>query len=226
MWTCHFKELKPMESLTIFLDYLVKLIKTCFVLTFKIQISTAFDPISFTAIKGSRYDNYISLSTMVVNNRATFNNLYGAFKCTVPGIYFFSFTALGQPNKELRLSLRVSKFPVITVYSNGPASNTVSGSTLLHLSEGDLVYLFIEKGDITESNQLDHAYTSFSGYQLSDKAPTGFLSGIVGRQSMASASDDRTESSESTDVNSKVQFKPDHKDHIFELMEASDDSDD
>ena len=202
------------------------IVQLSFLICFLVQISTAFDPISFTAIKGSRYDNYISLSTMVVNNRATFNNLYGAFKCTVPGIYYFSFTALGQPNKELRLSLRVSKFPVITVYSNGPASNTVSGSTLLHLSEGDLVYMFIEKGDITESNQLDHAYTSFSGYQLSDKAPTGFLSGIVGRQSMSSASEDSSESSESTDVQGKMQFKPDHKDHIFELMEASDSSED
>lgn len=108
--------------------------------------------------------------------------MYGVFKCTSAGLYFFTFTAMSPEGKDLRISLRTNRIPVVTIYSGSSnAFNSASGSTVLSLSEDDIVYLYVEKGDIYESNQVNRAFTTFSGFQLSAKKPTGFFSALMGR---------------------------------------------
>lgn len=108
--------------------------------------------------------------------------MYGVFKCTSPGLYFFSFTAMSPEGKDLRISLRTNRIPVITIYSGASnAFNSASGSAVLSLSEDDIVYLYIEKGNIYESNQVNRAFTTFSGFQLSEKKSPGFFTSLIGR---------------------------------------------
>src|SRR5438105_11040472 len=123
------------------------------------------DPVAFTAIKGSLNGNYIAFQAVIVNNNADFTSSYGAFKTTRPGTYFFTFTAISPEGSDLRISLRSNGVPVVTIYSGGSTSyNSASGSGLLSLEEGDLVYLYVEKGELYESNRVNRAYTTFSGF--------------------------------------------------------------
>lgn len=51
----------------------------------------------------------------------------------------------------------------------------------MQLEENDLVYLYIEKGEIYESNKINRAFTTFSGFQISASKSGGMFSGILGR---------------------------------------------
>lgn len=82
----------------------------------------------------------------------------------------------------MRISLRSNGVPVVTIYSGGSSTyNSATGSGLLELAQGDIVYLYIEKGDIYESNKMNRAYTTFSGFQICESRPKGFLAGLMGR---------------------------------------------
>lgn len=116
--------------------------------------------------------------------QADFTPTYGAFKCQKAGIYFFTFSAISPEGSDLRISLRSNGVPVVTIYSGGTSTyNSATGSGLLQLAQGDIVYLYIEKGDIYESNKMNRAYTTFSGFQISESRPKGFLAGLMGRNS-------------------------------------------
>ena len=83
---------------------------------------------------------------------------------------------------DIRISLRSNGVPVVTIYSGGSSSyNSASGSGLLQLEENDLVYLYIEKGEIYESNKINRAFTTFSGFQISSAKSRGMFSGLLGR---------------------------------------------
>jgi len=56
---------------------------------------------------------------------------------------------------------------------------------VLTLEEGDLVYLFVEKGDIFESNKVNRAFTSFCGHQISAAKSKGMFSGLLGRNALS-----------------------------------------
>lgn len=108
--------------------------------------------------------------------------MYGVFKCTSAGIYFFTFTCMSPEGKDLRVSLRTNRIPVVTIYSGAANSYTsASGSAAMTLALDDIVYLYIEKGDIYESNQMNRAFTTFSGFQLSETKSSGFFSALMGR---------------------------------------------
>lgn len=140
------------------------------------------DPVAFTAVKGSTNGNYVAFHTLVVNNKADFTPTYGAFKCTKPGIYFFSFSAVCPASGDLRISLRSNGVPVVTIYTGGSRNfESATGSGLLELTEGDLVYLYVEKGEIYESNKISRAFTTFSGFQISEIKSKSFFSRILGR---------------------------------------------
>jgi hypothetical protein len=95
---------------------------------------------------------------------------------------------MSPEGKDVRVSLRTNRIPVVTVY-NGAASsfNSATGSALLTLAKDDIVYLFIEKGEIYESNQVNRAFTTFSGFQLSEKRTGGFFSSLIGRNGLPMA---------------------------------------
>ena len=57
---------------------------------------------------------------------------------------------------------------------------------ILTLEEGDIVYLFVEKGDIFESNKVNRAFTSFCGHQISAAKSKGMFSGLLGRTAHSS----------------------------------------
>ncbi|RWS08485.1 complement C1q-like protein 3-like protein [Dinothrombium tinctorium] len=169
------------------------------------------DPVAFHAIKGGKNDAYISFQAMVTNNKAKFNPLYGVFECEEPGLYLFIFSAMSKLESDLRISLRVNRVPVSTVFAGSKTSyNSASGSAILSLSVKDIVYLFVEKGEIYESNQVNRAYTSFSGVQLSKSKNGGFLSSLIGRDASA-------EFATNSSLNKSV-IETDQNDRIFEHL--------
>ncbi|RWS30084.1 complement C1q-like protein 3-like protein [Leptotrombidium deliense] len=152
-----------------------------FITRLLVTLEALQNPVAFHAIKGAKNDAYVSFQAMVTNNEAKFNPLYGVFECESPGLYFFTFSALSKLENDLRISLRINRIPVATIFAGSRTSyNSASGSALLTLSKNDIVYLFVEKGEIYESNQVNRAYTSFSGFQLSSHTG-GFLSSLIGR---------------------------------------------
>lgn len=56
-----------------------------------------------------------------------------------------------------------------------------SSTALLKLEKDDIVYLFIEEGEIYESSQLSRSFTTFSGFQISKSNNGGFFSSLMGR---------------------------------------------
>lgn len=111
--------------------------------------------------------------------KAHFHPAVGVFKCTSPGLYFFTFNALTHADGDLRINLRVNKFTMLSAYGGGPTPVTVTGSSILHLQTDDVVYLFVDRGDINESNKMSHVFTSFSGVQLSENSGGGILNNLM-----------------------------------------------
>ncbi|XP_074598026.1 cerebellin-4-like [Brevipalpus obovatus] len=162
------------------------------IMLLNVAVSTAFDPIAFTAIRGSMNDNYISFSGLAVNNNnAHFHPAVGVFKCTSPGLYFFTFNALTHADSDLRINLRVNKFTMLSAYGGGATPMTITGSSILQLQKDDVVYLFVDRGDINESNKMSHVFTSFSGVQLSENGG-GLLNNLISVRSVDGQSKTQT----------------------------------
>ena len=82
----------------------------------------------------------------------------------------------------MRISLRSNGVPVMATYSGMSSTfNSVSGGATLQLDVDDLVYLYVEKGEIYESNKANRAFTVFTGFQVSNTRSRGMLSGLLGR---------------------------------------------
>jgi len=181
--------------------------------------SASNDPAAFSAIKGGRNGPYITYQAQVAATNAEFNKLYGVFKCTQAGLYYFSFSAMSHEGRDLRISLRVNRIPIVTAYAGSSSSyNQASASAIVPLAEGDISYLFVEDGDIYESPQVNRAYTVFNGFLISGTANNkgGFLSGLLGRDGGGSGVN--YNSGNSTAGNGTAIAKVDTKDQIEELL--------
>ena len=139
--------------------------------------------------------------------------MVGVFKCTSPGLYFFTFNALTQPDGDLRINLRVNKFTMLSAYGGGPNPVTVTGSSILQLQKDDVVYLFVDRGEINESNKMGHVFTSFSGVQLNEATGNGgLLSNLISTRS----ADDYSTGETSETLNLEM----DEKDKIMEIEKS------
>lgn len=117
-------------------------------------------------IKGRRNATYINFEYIATNVNAELDQSVGAFRCSVPGLYFFTFTALSPRNDHMKIALRKNRQSVTTVYASEKAHTSASGSATLWLKQNDIVYPFIEDGDFVESTANTRALTSFSGFKV------------------------------------------------------------
>lgn len=125
------------------------------------------DEVAFTMTRGRKQDTYIKFEYTPTKVNAEISQDVGAFRCNDAGLYFFTFTALPPRSEILKVSLRKNKIPVTTIYASEIAHSSVSGSMTLWLRPNDLVYPFIEDGEILESTAKTRALTSFSGFKIS-----------------------------------------------------------
>lgn len=109
----------------------------------------------------------------------------------------------------MKLTLRTNRIPVISAYGTGPSSVTISASAILNLKKNDLVYIFVDKGNVYEANKPNMAFSSFSGFRISEAKTHGFFSSLMGRSHESSAF--------FTNVTEDY-FKPDEKDNILTLL--------
>jgi hypothetical protein len=102
-----------------------------------------------------------------------------------------------------------------------------TASTLLQLERDDIVYLFIEEGEFYESTQINRAYISFTGFQISkaiNGGGGGFFSMLMGRNIPTSQDSlppmDSANSSYSTAPKPNYQQKDfvDEGDDIYQYM--------
>ncbi|KAH9377116.1 hypothetical protein HPB48_008281 [Haemaphysalis longicornis] len=88
------------------------------------------------------------------------------FRCSQPGLFYFTFAAMAPTRGSYRISLRKNRVPVVTAFASDTGFSWASNSAVLYLAQNDLVYLYLEDGTIHESTASNRAFTTFSGFQI------------------------------------------------------------
>ncbi|KAH8042302.1 hypothetical protein HPB51_021386 [Rhipicephalus microplus] len=101
-----------------------------------------------------------------LSNRCFFSSLR-THRCSQPGLYYFSFTAMAPSQGSCRISLRKNRVPIVTAFASNSGFSWISSGAVLYLSQGDVVYPYVEDGAIHESSAPNRAFTSFSGFTVS-----------------------------------------------------------
>ncbi|XP_064459404.1 complement C1q tumor necrosis factor-related protein 4-like [Ornithodoros turicata] len=120
--------------------------------------------VGFTMTQAAVDGNYLRFSLVPTNYRADITKELGAFRCNIPGLYHFAFSAMAPSHGAFRMSLRRNRVPIVTSFASDHGFSWTSNSALLYLNPNDLVYLFLEEGDIYESTAVNRAFTSFTGH--------------------------------------------------------------
>ncbi|KAL1441990.1 hypothetical protein MTO96_000988 [Rhipicephalus appendiculatus] len=129
--------------------------------------------VGFTMTQGTQDGTYIRFNRVPTNMIADVTKELGAFRCSQPGLYYFSFTAMAPSQGSCRISLRKNRVPVVTAFASNNGFSWISSGAVLYLSQGDVVYLYLEDGAIHESTAPNRAFTSFSGFTVSTDALMG-----------------------------------------------------
>ncbi|XP_075539728.1 complement C1q tumor necrosis factor-related protein 4-like [Dermacentor variabilis] len=131
---------------------------------FAVQEASAM--VGFTMTQGTQDGTYIRFNRVPTNMIAEVTKELGAFRCSQPGLYYFSFTAMAPSQGSCRISLRRNRVPVVTAFASNNGFSWISSGALLYLSQNDVVYLYLEDGAIHESSAPNRAFTSFSGFAV------------------------------------------------------------
>ncbi|KAH7958441.1 hypothetical protein HPB49_001801 [Dermacentor silvarum] len=145
---------------------------------FAVQEASAV--VGFTMTQGTQDGTYIRFKRVPTNMLAEVTKELGAFRfvlidtyslavrlrCSQPGLYYFSFTAMAPSPGSCRISLRRNRVPVVTAFASNSGFSWISSGALLYLAQNDLVYLYLEDGTIHESSATNRAFTSFTGFAV------------------------------------------------------------
>ncbi|KAL3240934.1 hypothetical protein MRX96_047886 [Rhipicephalus microplus] len=123
--------------------------------------------VGFTMTQGTQDGTYIRFNRVPTNMIADVTKELGAFRCSQPGLYYFSFTAMAPSQGSCRISLRKNRVPIVTAFASNSGFSWISSGAVLYLSQGDVVYPYVEDGAIHESSAPNRAFTSFSGFTVS-----------------------------------------------------------
>lgn len=122
--------------------------------------------VGFMMTRGRVDGTYINFEIVATNVHAELSREVGAFRCTEPGLYYFTFSAIAPRDSSLRVSLRKNRIPMVTLFASANSHTSVMGSMVLLLIKNDIVYPFVEDGQIYESVAKTRALTSFSGFRV------------------------------------------------------------
>ena len=90
----------------------------------------------------------------------------GQFAAPYSGTYHFSWAALSPAHKQLKLALIRNGQEQAASWADQTGYQTASGSAILTLRRGDMVYLYVGEGEVYESSKSSTGYATFSGYRV------------------------------------------------------------
>ena len=88
----------------------------------------------------------------------------GEFRVPASGTYVFSWSALSTDNSHLQLALMRNGLEMASSWADRQGYQTASGTAILTLRRGDVVFLSILEGEVHESRT--RGYTTFSGHRI------------------------------------------------------------
>ena len=90
----------------------------------------------------------------------------GQFAAPYSGTYHFSWAALSPAHKQLKLALIRNGQEQAASWADQTGYQTASGSAILTLRRGDMVYLYVEEGEVYEPSTSNRGYATFTGYRV------------------------------------------------------------
>ncbi|XP_077508307.1 complement C1q tumor necrosis factor-related protein 4-like [Amblyomma americanum] len=144
-----------------------------FLLVVPFVVNGASASVGFTMTQGEADGKYVRFDQVLTNVQADLTKDLGAFRCQLPGLYYFSFTFMASRRDSCRMSLRRNRVPVVTAFASDNGFSWASSGAVLYLAQNDLVYLYLEDGKFHESQSSRRAFTSFSGFLVSEDALMG-----------------------------------------------------
>ncbi|KAK6475818.1 complement C1q tumor necrosis factor-related protein 2-like [Huso huso] len=114
----------------------------------------------------------IKFNKVLMNEGGHYNASSGKFVCGIPGIYFFTYD-ITLANKHLAIGLvHNGQYKIKTFDANTGNYDVASGSTVLHLAQGDEVWLQIfyseQNGLFYDPYRTDSLFTGFLIYPDQD----------------------------------------------------------
>ncbi|KAF0314774.1 Complement C1q subcomponent subunit B [Amphibalanus amphitrite] len=129
--------------------------------------------VAFTAAKANyRRRKAGDRGTQVVFDRVVtsvgggWDSARSLFRCSCPGLYFFTFHALSPSQGRARVDLMLNSSRVLSSEANYGGFDSGSNSALLRLGRGDIVFLWLAEGFLYENDARFRGYNSLSGYKI------------------------------------------------------------
>ena len=108
----------------------------------------------------------LMLQRTLTNLGGGWNGRSGEFRAPASGTYVFSWSALSSSNNHLQLALMRNGLEMVSSWADSQGYQSASGTAVLTLRRGDLLYLSVLGGEVHEPRNSDRGYTTFSGYRI------------------------------------------------------------
>merc|ERR1719410_1715844 len=108
----------------------------------------------------------LMLQKTLTNLGGGWNGRSGEFRAPASGTYVFSWSALSSSNNHLQLALMRNGLEMASSWADSQGYQSASGTAVLTLRRGDLLYLSVLGGEVHEPRNSNRGYTTFSGYRI------------------------------------------------------------
>ncbi len=127
--------------------------------------------VAFTAVRATRQSreapSAIQFERTLTQAGRGWRQDEGAFVARSPGLYVFTFSAVGEKTSRFRLSLRQNDRDVAHAWGEERGYNSASNTVVLNLAKRDRVTLHLVEGALYEpTTGTPRGYTTFTGYKL------------------------------------------------------------
>ena len=124
----------------------------------------------FTASRATAYSRgrpgQLVFERTLTNLGGGWSGATGQFAAPYSGTYHFSWAALSPAHKQLKLALIRNGQEQAASWADQTGYQTASGSAILTLRRGDMVYLYVEEGEVYEPSTSNRGYATFTGYRV------------------------------------------------------------
>ncbi|XP_070537771.1 uncharacterized protein [Ptychodera flava] len=127
----------------------------------------AFSAIRTQPLFGGGDPQVVTFQKTQANKGKSFEGDNGVFRASVPGIYYFSYTMRTYDHKHIGVALMLNSDPVVAMTTDASDRKVMqTQSAMLHLVEGDEVWLLIGPSEHFALYGNDFNYNTFNGILL------------------------------------------------------------
>ena len=108
----------------------------------------------------------LMLQNTLTNLGGGWSGRSGEFRAPASGTYVFAWSALSTNNNHLQLALMRNGLEMASSWADTQGYQAASGTTVLTLRRGDVVFLSVLGGEIHEPRNSERGYTSFTGHRI------------------------------------------------------------